>query len=143
MTYLTSSSVLLLLGLLPCCNSSTIKNPLIATVVSRYETPPLRTMQYPYPRKPRSNIYIFNHHVLCAIQPIPPLATTSSPFPSPPSLPTTPPLLPTPKPHQPLRPNAIPILQQIRYIEIKRRIHLRVREQLVDSFERGNERVGR
>ena len=58
-------------------------------------------------------------------------------------LPTTPPLLPAPKSNQALPTNLIPTLQQRRYIHIKRTVHFRVREQLMDSLQRRRERVRR
>ena len=59
------------------------------------------------------------------------------------TLPTSPPPLPTPEPHQALPANLIPALQQRRYIYIERTIYLRIRKQLVDGLQRRCERVRR
>ena len=137
-TYLTSSLILLLLARLSCCNQfRKVANS--NRGISPCNLSP-RTMQYPYPHKSQPT-YLLKHHVLCAIHPLHHSLLPHHPYPPPPSSPS-PPFLPTPKPHQPLPPNPIPILQQIRDIEIQRTIHLRVREQLMDSLERGNEGVG-
>lgn len=63
--------------------------------------------------------------------------------PLPPNLPTPPPPLRTPKPDQTLPADPIPALQQRRYVDIERTIHLRIRQQLMYSLQGRRERVCR
>lgn len=65
-----------------------------------------------------------------------PSTPTSDSVGSPPQIPSTlPPLLPRPIPHHTLPSRYIPIAQQSRNIDIKRRVRLRVRQELVDGCE--------